>query len=165
MNLNLKLELEKDERWRNLHLSANYNEQIARGKDYERFAQKILLERLGFATTSNQSKLTQYTVGETQEGVEFKLDSIFHYSRNLYIEIAEKQKPSNANYSPSGIYRGDNAWLLVIGDYETLYVIRYSKLVVEEKKKLHRRITTPTSQGFLLPTTIATKIATKVIRV
>ncbi len=62
----------------------------------------------------------QFNVGESAEGYEFKYDSRFRSTGNLYIEIREKGL--DGIWRDSGIYRGDNTQFYVIGDLETMWV-------------------------------------------
>jgi hypothetical protein len=129
-------------------------EQMKEGQEYQDFVCQQLLFKLGFPIVQYCSKKYQYEVGESACGFEIKHDKRLKETGNLYIEIAEKSKPSNEEYISSGIYRDDNSWLYLIGNYEKIYIFgkRHLRKIYEDPKreKTLKRIEIPTSKGFLL---------------
>ena len=101
----------------------------------------------------------QWAIGENKLGVEIKYDEKSIKSPNLYIEVKEKSVPSKPTYSASGIYRVDNSWLFLIGNYDIYYVFEIDAIRRLESEGDWRRVKTPTSLGFLLPKTEAEKAA------
>lgn len=82
----------------------------------------VLLAKKGIILQNLNSKLYQCQVGENLQGFEIKLDRLFKKYDHLSIEIAEKSRADLPQWTPSGIYRNDNSWLYIQGNYETLYV-------------------------------------------
>lgn len=111
-----------------------------------------LLSKNGLNVTRYVSRKWQYEVGECSGGVEVKFDDLMRDTGNLYIEVAEKSVPNvSKSYYPSGIYRSDNSWLYVIGDYEEVFVFAKRTLWHLDRSNRYERKQTPTSLGFLLP--------------
>jgi hypothetical protein len=95
-----------------------YKTQLERGQVFQDFCYEIL-SRNGINTVGYGSKLFQQRFGENKAGIEIKYDDKFKTSGNLWIEIAEKSNPQNAEYVESGIYRDCTEYL--IGDYNTIF--------------------------------------------
>ena len=95
--------------------------------------------------------------GETEEGVEIKLDDkIYSYSQEgrLYIEMYEKSRRENKDYIESGIFKNDNTTILLIGDYTVWFLFSKRWLLWLEKLDppfLYRPEPTGTSIGFCIP--------------
>lgn len=68
------------------------------------------------------SKKYQLDVGENLQGFEIKLDTRCTETGRLSIEIAEKSDARFSSWTPSGIYRNDNAWLYIQGNYEVIFI-------------------------------------------
>lgn len=132
---------------------------------YQDFVVDVMYQ-IGLAIVQYTSRAYQYGVGESRTGVEIKHDEKFSQTGNLWIEIAEKAKPRAGNYVRSGIYRDDNSWLYLIGDYDTIFC--FSKVFLQQIHASGRyRIQenkTRTSQGFCLPGTDAQKYAALIVR-
>ena len=99
----------------------------------------------------------QISKGESASGIEIKHDMRMCETRNLYFETAEKSNAENKNYVPSGIYRKDNTWLYLIGDYDEAFLFSKHQLqkIYEDKEyckrhRIYERLT-PTSKGFTYP--------------
>lgn len=132
------------------------------GHQYQDFVVPRLME-IGVMVQTFSSTARQFGAGESRQGVEIKLDSRFAETKRLSIETAEKTRAENARWIPSGIYRNDNSWLYVQGDYNVIFVFAKSTL-----RFMHRmlRLTegeTPTVQKFYLPLVMAQDFAAKVI--
>lgn len=118
--------------------------------------QDFVIDSLDLPIVIYSSEKFQKMKGESKSGIEIKYDRNFRETGNLYIETAEKSKAENKEYIASGIYRNDNTWLWVIGDYNTLYFLSKLQLQALEKqyngtKEMFKHVMTETSEGFLLP--------------
>lgn len=105
------------------------------------------------------SKKYQKDIGENIQGFEIKMDLKFRHTGNIYIETHEKSNINVYQYSVSGIYRFDNTWIYVIGDYQGVYLMQKKVLQAMEKKGHYKKVEngTLTSKGFLFPVTEANK--------
>ena len=90
-------------------------------------------------------------VGENKCGFEIKFDDKTKETGNVYIEVSEKSNPANPEYIASGIYRNDNTWLYIIGNYEKIFIFPKSYLRMLHSKGKFKEVQTPTSKGFLIP--------------
>lgn len=137
-------------------MTVTYRKNLIAGLHY----QDLVVERLyeiGIPIISYSSKEFQNIHGENRAGIEIKFDRKFRETGNLYFEIAEKSRPENKDYIPSGIYRMDNSWLYVIGDETEFFIFskKQLKLLHQSKKYLPKQ--TPTSMGFIMPVEDARK--------
>lgn len=144
-----------------------YKEKLEQGQQYQDFVTEKLY-KIGLPIISYSSKKYQYTIGENKCGFEIKFDDKLKNTGNLYIEVAEKSNAVNENYIASGIYRNDNTWLYIIGDYSIIYIFSKKQLrkIYEDTKRIEtfKRVTIPTSKGFLVPAKYAEEtLAIKVI--
>ena len=105
-----------------------YKQQLARGVFYQDFVVEQLY-RIGLPIINYSSKEYQLKIGENKAGVEIKFDDKYKITGNIYIETAEKSDEKNKEYVKSGIYRNDNTWLYIIGDFTTIFIF--------SKKHLH----------------------------
>lgn len=139
---------------------------IESGLLYQDFVIDALSSLLGLHVQQYASRTYQLTVGETRQGVEIKHDEKYASTGNLWIEMAEKARPRAGDYVPSGIHRNDNAWLYVIGDYNTIFVFARTMLIELANSGRYRRIEnrTRTSEGFLLPSAHAQRWAAMVLQ-
>ena len=133
-----------------------YAKKLDQGLKYQDFVVEKLYE-IGLPVISYSSKEYQNTVGENKAGIEIKNDTNFRETGNFYIETAEKSDAENANFVPSGIYRNDNTWLYLIGDYETIFVFSKKQLLLLHKCGKMKEVEISTSRGFLLPVVEAEK--------
>lgn len=140
-----------------------YEEQREEGEEFQDFVQDQLWS-CGLAIQNYTSKKWQQERGENRAGVEIKHDKKYAGTGNLYIEVAEKSDPGNQEYVLSGIRR-KAVWLLVIGNYEILFVFsaRFLELLISAGK-LERKVKS-TSIGYLLPEKMARGYAARVIEV
>lgn len=134
-----------------------YKDQLNRGLIFQDFIYEIL-SREGIMTVSYGSKLFQQRKGENKARMEIKFDGNMH-TGNLYIEIAEKSDPKNADYIESGIYRSCTEY--VIGNYNTIFRLPTSVLRLVHKTGRYKEveIKLKTSKGFLYPQGEASRIA------
>lgn len=130
-----------------------YKDKLEKGLEFQDFCIELLLSELGLAITPYCSRAYQIRRGETRQGAEIKYDMRLHETGNLFIEIAEKSSVDMPFYTNSGIYRTDNTWLYVIGDYSKVYIFAKNLLRHIHKTGRYREIEIKrkTSKGFLLP--------------
>jgi hypothetical protein len=133
---------------------------------YQDFVVDLLWNTIGLAVVCYSSKAYQQAVGESRTGVEIKHDEKFSKTGNLWIEVAEKAKPRPGPYAASGIYRDDNSWLYVSGNYNTVFVFPKRLLQALAKSGRYKILenNTGTSQGYLLPEADARKYACVVLQ-
>lgn len=142
-----------------------YNEKLQQGLEFQDVVTRELYLR-GIVVVGFASQKFQNAIGENMLGAEIKRDDNFRKTGNLYIETAEKAHPKNPNYVSSGIMRDDNSWLFVIGDEKTIYIFstKYLRILSDHAAQRNwRRVTTPTSKGFLMPIADAEKYAIRKI--
>lgn len=97
--------------------------------------QDFVCEKLanhGLFLQNTLSRKYQFELGENLQGWEIKLDNRCTETGRLSIEIAEKSRADIKVWTASGIYRNDNSWLYVQGNYEMLFI--FSKTFL---KRLH----------------------------
>ena len=91
------------------------------GLEFQDFVCTVLM-REGIVLQNLGSKLYQLQVGESLWGFEIKLDRQFLETGRLSIELAEKSCSDMPGWTPSGIYRSDNTWLYIQGNYDRIYI-------------------------------------------
>lgn len=146
--------------------SEYYKAQLDGAKIFQDFVVDAAWNLLGLAIVQYSSEVYQRIVGESRTGVEIKYDQKFGKTRNLWIEVAEKARPREGPYVPSGIYRQDNSWLYSIGDYDTIFF--FPKVLLRALHASGRwpviENNTRTSEGFLLRELEAEKYAAVILR-
>jgi len=130
------------------------------GHEFQDFIVEKLIKELGIAVSLFQSKKYQFQRGESLQGVEIKYDarstgdSTYYKctaTGNVAIEIAEKSSPSQPKFTPSGIYRLDNSWLFIVGNYDCAWVFSKKHLILMHKSGKYKVVNTlPTLQSMLL---------------
>jgi len=124
--------------------------------------QNIILQNIN-------SKKFQYKVGENLQGFEIKYDARCTGDNNtvatnrLSIEIAEKTNAKNMNYVDSGIYRNDNSWLYIQGNYKMFWIFNKSLLKMLHKSGRYEESQMATIKKFYLPIEDADKYCAKKI--
>lgn len=124
--------------------------------------QNIILQNIN-------SKKFQFEVGENLQGFEIKYDGRCTGDKRtvptnrLSIEIAEKTRPENINWVPSGIYRNDNSWLYIQGNYMMFWI--FNKKILKELHISGRYVesTLPTIKKFYMPIKDADRYCAKKI--
>ena len=134
-----------------MKLTNEYESNYKKGNKYQDFIVDLFIETFGIAISCYSSKENQYNKGESRQGIEIKFDDILKETGNLYIEIKEKANENNDSYVDSGIFRNDNTWLYVIGDYEDIFIFSKKMLQQLYKHKSYEQKTIATSKGYLLP--------------
>ena len=140
-------------------------EKLAEGERYQDFVMEQLFTKLGLPVMQYVSGDAQRRKGESRNGLEIKFQAMYAKTGNLWIEVAEKAEPRPGPYVQSGIYRGDNSWLLVTGDYRTIFLLSINLLRQFAKSGRYRIVEnkTRTSRGFLLSDGEARRYADKVL--
>ena len=133
------------------------------GLQFQDFVAELFHDKLGVTITNYQSRGYQFGKGENKQGIEIKLDRDILETNNVSIEIAEKSRASLSDYTPSGIYRADNTWLYVQGNYKIVFVFAKSTLIVLHKSGKYPEYELPTIRKFHLPIADARKYAAMVI--
>lgn len=135
-----------------------YKEKLEAGLQYQDYiADKLRKEDPCMIFIPYTSRKSQVEKGESASGIEVKHDMRFSETGNLYIEVAEKSKPEMPSYTKSGIFRDDNTFLYLIGNYEQAFLFSKDQLknVYRDKTKYEARgiveRKTPTSIGFTIP--------------
>lgn len=142
-----------------------YKQKLEEGEQYQDFVVEKLYE-IGLPIISYSSKKYQYQIGENKCGFEIKFDNNINKTGNVYIEIAEKSDKKNKNYVASGIYRNDNTWLYIIGNYERIYIFSKKHLRIVKERKQFKQVKTATSIGVIIPIKYAEDfLAIKIIEV
>lgn len=139
-----------------------YAKKLPQGLEFQDFVTDKLMDILGISLSTYQSKKYQLK-GENRQGIEIKFDDRMKTTGNLYIETEEKSNPDNMCFVRSGIYRDDNTWLYIIGDYSTLFIFGKQTLRNMDTMGNYRKVEIPTSRGFLIPLESANKYALKVL--
>jgi hypothetical protein len=139
-------------------LHDKYVANLAEAKDFEDFVFDTMLYEKRLVVGGYKSRHYQTLHGESLTGVEVKLDRRFRETGRLFIETSETHHES-AQAKPSGIYHKADPWLIVIGDYSTIWAFATSTLRhINECGSCESRAT-KTSSGFLLPLDKADRFA------
>jgi len=149
-------------------MTENYKKCLKKGLEFQDFVTDVLINEIGISLSTYGSQKYQYTKGENKQGFEIKFDDKYNETGNIYIEIAEKSDPANTEYVKSGIYRNDNTWLYLIGNYDEIYIFGKSTLIlmhgqIKNGQPRYKEITIATSKGFLVPKDKAEELCLKKI--
>jgi hypothetical protein len=149
----------------------SYVNSLEIGHEFQDFVVEKLAKQLGISISIFQSKKYQFTEGETLQGVEIKYDSRSTgdctYKEctptgNVGIEVSEKSNKNNLNWIPSGIYRRDNTWLYIVGNYQNIWIFGKKDLILLHEKNIYNVCQTlPTIKTMLLPISEADKLCLK----
>lgn len=149
-----------------------HEDSLSIGQEFQDFIVEKALQELGIAISVFQSKKYQYAKGESLQGIEIKYDARStgdntYYkciaTNNVAIEIAEKSNANNHKYIPSGIYRQDNSWLYIVGNYDCAWIFAKTILILLHKSSTvqYRVNKLPTLISMLLPIEHADKYCAK----
>lgn len=136
------------------------------GNEFQDFV-CIELAKDGIILQNINSKKFQFETGENLQGFEIKYDARCTGDNNtkptfrLSIEIAEKSNESNISYIPSGIYRSDNSWLYIQGNYNGFWIFPKNILKFLHKTKRYKEGEGSTIKKFYLPIDDADKYCAK----
>jgi len=122
-----------------------------------------LLAREHIIIQNFSSKKYQLTIGENLQGIEIKLDNRCIETQRLSIEIAEKTHADKTDWTNSGIYRDDNSWLYIQGNFEIVFIFQKNLLQMLHRTNRYKTGETNTIRKFYLPFAAARKYAGKVI--
>jgi hypothetical protein len=141
------------------------------GLEFQDFIAERLIRELGIPLTYCTSRKYQYNVGENIQGVEIKYDARSTGccaimpntpTGNVAIEVAEKTKASNDIWVDSGIFRNDNTWLYIVGNYDCAWIFDKKYLRRCAKSEAYRiKETLPTIKTMLIPVKAADEICAK----
>ena len=126
------------------------------GNEFQDFV-CIELAKQGIILQNINSKKFQFNVGENLQGFEIKYDARCTGDRGttatnqLSIETAEKTKAENAKFIPSGIYRNDNSWLYIQGNFKTFWIFSKKLLILLHRSGRYKEHELPTIKKFYLP--------------
>ena len=146
-------------------MTDNYKLMLEKGLQFQDFITDILIKELGISLSTYSSQKYQNLKGENKQGFEIKFDDKYKDTGNVYIEVAEKSNPLNENFISSGIYRNDNTWLYLIGDYKEIFIFskKHLKLMYESKK--YKEVIISTSKGMIIKKEDAEKYCIKKITI
>lgn len=117
------------------------------------------------------SKKYQKEIGENLQGFEIKYDARCtgdngtKPTNQLSIEIAEKKYSEYINFCPSGIYRSDNSWLYIQGNYMGFWIFSKNVLTMLHKSGRYKEHELPTVKKFYLPIEDADRYCAKRIKI
>ena len=111
-----------------------YAEKLKQGLDYESFVKAIIANELFIDIDFYKTYEDQINQGESKQGIEIKFNSEINKYNSIWIEIKERSR-TDRPYNWSGIYRNDNTWLFVCGDYKQIYIMSKKYL-----RMLHKTI-------------------------
>lgn len=139
-----------------------YAAKLEEGQQFQDFIAHRL-HRLDIDLHQTTSRASQRN-GENRFGMEIKRDGKFRETKNLYIETAEKARPRDGDYVPSGIFRGDNSWTYGIGDEKCFWIFTIRTLrEAHAAKRFRMAPDKDTRRGFLLPIAEAGKFADLIV--
>lgn len=131
------------------------------GKLYQEIIRVVLSRRLRLELHFYDSQAEQYDLGESQEGMEIKLDAWCSKTGHLSIEVGEKTQAAQAHFTPSGIMRQDNSSWYIQGDLKRCWA--FKKAALQEFFKQARppviEDNPPTIRKFYLPIREANRLA------
>ena len=127
-----------------------YMPQLLAAQEFQDFVSIELMTK-GMVLSNMSSQKYQNEKGENLQGFEIKYDRNFRKTGNLYIEVAEKSDPDNYRFIESGIFRNDNSWIYLVGDYNGFYLMQKKILKAIYGKNIYKNVETKTSKGMLLP--------------
>lgn len=137
------------------------------GNEFQDFV-CIELAKDGIILQNINSRKFQFQTGENLQGFEIKYDARCTGDNStiptgrLSIEIAEKSHKGIRNFTPSGIYRGDNSWMYVQGNYMNFWVFPKNILIMLHKSnRKYEEREGETIKTFFLPISDADKYCAK----
>ena len=146
--------------------NSGHSDSFEVGNEFQDFV-CIELSKQGIILQNINSKKFQYEKGENLQGFEIKYDARCTGDRGtiptaqLSIEISEKTNELNVNYINSGIYRNDNSWLYIQGNFENFWIFSKKILQLLHKSGRYNEHKLPTVKKFYLPISEADKYCAK----
>lgn len=141
---------------------AKHKDPFEMGLEFQDFV-CVLLAKHGIILQNIVSKKHQIDTGENLQGFEIKLDTRWTDTGRLSIEIAEKSSATRKEFVPSGIYRNDNSWLYIQGNYDGLFIFPKKTLILLHKTQRFPEKEMPTIKTFYLPELDAHKYCARFI--
>ena len=138
-------------------MTGYYKEMLEKGLKFQDFVVKEMYKK-GIPIVSYNSKEYQYNEGENVAGFEIKFDDCMAKTGNLYIEISEKSSEEMEFFTPSGIYRNDNSWIYLIGNYSEFFLFAKKHLQAVHKRGSFKKVGNSTSNGIVIPKKSALEI-------
>lgn len=143
-----------------LYPDAKQPDSFSEGIVFQDFVAMQMLKKRGVKIDFYKTKSEQYSIGESAQGYEVKLDKPCTRTGRLSIEIAEKTRASNHQFVPSGIYRKDNTRYYVQGNYIRIWIFSKSRLVeLHKSDRASEHESHPTIRTFYLPIITANREA------
>lgn len=115
--------------------NSGYIDSLEVGNTFQDFV-CIELAKQSIILQNINSKKFQYECGENLQGFEIKFDGTSLKTNRLSIEVSEKVNGQSDQWVESGIYRNDNSWLYIQGNYSFIWV--FSKKLLQELHKSNR---------------------------
>lgn len=131
-------------------MNSYYKEQLIKGTIFQDKFIRYLNKEHGWGIKNFKTKQEQIDFGENPTGIEIKFDDMKKDTGNLWIEM-EERSDCDKDYYRSGIFRPDNTWLYIQGDYKTAYAFAKKQLQFESTYRTRRENKHGTSIGFILP--------------
>lgn len=146
--------------------NSGHDDSFEVGNEFQDFV-CIELAKQGIILQNINSKKFQFETGENLQGFEIKYDSRCTGDKGsvptnqLSIEIAEKTKAENFRFIDSGIYRKDNSWLYIHGNYTMFWIFSKNILQGLHRAGRYKEHELPTVKKFYLPISDADKYCCK----
>ena len=99
---------------------------MIQGEEYQDFIQHELYKE-GLILLFNSSAKYQLSEGEGITHVEIKYDRKVKGTGNVFIETMAEDK-TKTSFIPGGIFKNDNCWLYIIGDYNRAWMFCKTQL-------------------------------------
>lgn len=152
--------------YQHLYPDSKDRNSVQSGYEYQDFVLEQCMN-IGLVLTYFQSRKYQFERGEGKIA-EVKLDTNCtsrgsNKPRRLSIEVAEKSRKDNAEFVPSGIYKDDETWLYIQGNWNIIYIFARKDLIALHRTGRYEEHTEPTLRGFFLEAEEARDVALKVI--
>lgn len=140
------------------------------GNEFQDFV-CIELAKQGIILQNINSKKFQFETGENLQGFEIKYDARCtgdngtESTGRLSIEIAEKSNPEMPEFTKSGIFRDDNSWMYIQGNYMNFWIFpkKILRMLYNEYEKRNYKLKDnhPTVKAFYLPIADADRFCAK----
>jgi hypothetical protein len=146
----------------NEYPDAPHQDSLEVGAQFLDFVMEALQKRC-VVLQAYTSKRKQYAAGESLQGWEVKLDNRFTDTGRLSIEIAEKTRRDAPAWTPSGIYRRDNTWIYIQGNFKYFFWFQKNILIGLHKSGRYEEAEhNGTVRKFYLPIVDAEKYGVKI---
>jgi hypothetical protein len=148
--------------------NSGHDDSLETGNMFQDFV-CLQLAKYNIILQNMNSRKYQYDVGENLQGFEIKYDSRCtgdngkRATNRLSIEIAEKTHPNNPYFIKSGIYRNDNSWLYIQGNYMMFWIFPKKILQWLHESGRYKEEELPTVRKFYMPLSDADKYCVKKI--